>query len=56
MDSTFPWLSSLAQNFEYYHFNNLNFEFVSNLPTTSKGLVYAAIDYNAADLPIVSSV
>lgn len=31
----------------------MTFEFVSNLPTTSKGLVFMAIDYNAADLPIV---
>lgn len=34
----------------------MSFEFVSNLPTTSKGLVYSAIDYNAADLPVVSNV
>lgn len=34
----------------------MSFEFVSNLPTTSKGLVYSAIDYNAADLPIIGNV
>lgn len=31
----------------------MTFEFVSNLPTTSKGLVFMAMDYNAADIPIV---
>lgn len=31
----------------------MTFEFVSNLPTTSKGLVFMAMDYNASDIPIV---
>lgn len=34
----------------------MQYEFVSNLPTTSKGLVYMAIDYNAADLPIIEEI
>lgn len=34
----------------------MTYEFVSNLPTTSKGLIYMAVDYNAADLPIVEDV
>lgn len=34
----------------------MNYEFVSNLPTTSKGLVYLAVDYNAADVPLVDDV
>lgn len=56
MDTSFPWLSGIAQNFEYYHINSMNYEFVSNLPTTSKGLVYLAVDYNAADVPLVDDV
>lgn len=53
LETSFPWLSGIASNFEYYHINNMTFEFVSNLPTTSKGLVFMAMDYNAADIPIV---
>lgn len=34
----------------------MQYEFVSNLPTTSKGLVYMAIDYNASDLPIIDEI
>jgi hypothetical protein len=32
----------------------MNFEYVSNLPTTSKGISYMAVDYNAADLAVVT--
>ena len=34
----------------------MQYEFVSNLPTTSKGLVYMAIDYNASDIPIIDEI
>ncbi len=52
---TFPWLSQLAPNFEYYRVVDMDFEFVSKLPTTAAGMVYLAIDYNAADPPVVES-
>jgi len=55
LPSTFPWLSSLASNFEQYHFNGLVFQFVStsadalNSTNTALGKVIMATDYNALD-------
>lgn len=31
----------------------MNYEFVSKLPTTASGMIYMALDYNAADIPVV---
>jgi len=56
LSETFPWLSSIANNFEQYRWNGLVFQFVSTssdaiASTTDLGLgqVVLAADYNAAD-------
>jgi len=49
---TFPYLASIAQNFEEYHVHGLVFEFVSSASTyaagTAMGTVIMAMEYNAA--------
>lgn len=50
----FPWLSSIARNFEKYQFKNLKFEFIASSPSTYSGRFYAAIDYDWND-PIATS-
>lgn len=37
-----------------YEIEHLSFEYVSRCPTTATGVMYMAIDYDAADTPIVS--
>lgn len=50
----FPWLSTIARNFEKYQFKNLKFEFIASSPSTYSGRFYAAIDYDWND-PIATS-
>jgi len=61
LDTSFPWLSSIANNYEQYHFNGLVFQYVSTssdaiASTTNLGLgqVCLATDYNAADAAYVN--
>lgn len=61
LSDSFPWLSSIANNYEQYHFNGLVFQFVSTssdaiASTTDLGLgqVVLATDYNAADAAYVN--
>lgn len=56
LDTSFPWLSSIAKNYEQYRINGMIFQFVSTssdaiASTTALGLgqVILATDYNAAD-------
>jgi len=56
LDTTFPWLSSIARNYEQYRINGMIFQFVSTssdaiASTTALGLgqVILATDYNSAD-------
>lgn len=56
LDETFPWLASVARNYEQYRINGMIFQFVSTssdaiADTTNLGLgqVILATDYNAAD-------
>lgn len=56
LDTTFPWLSAIAKNYEQYRINGMIFQFVSTssdaiASTTALGLgqVILATDYNAAD-------
>jgi len=50
----FPWLSSLANNFESYIFNRLRFCYETESSTASTGTVILAVDYDASD-PVPSS-
>lgn len=61
LSDTFPWLSSIANNYEQYRWNGLVFQFVSTssdaiASTTDLGLgqVVLASDYNSADAPFVN--
>lgn len=48
--STFPWLSNVANNYEFYTFQSLRFEFRTTVGTTNSGSVAMAMDYDAADV------
>jgi hypothetical protein len=48
--STFPWLSTLAGNFDQYRFKMLKFHLVSNQPTTVGGRIGLGYDYDSTDL------
>jgi hypothetical protein len=52
--NSFPWLSTIAQNFEKYHFNKLVFKYITRTGTETPGSVYMIPDYDAADSPPVS--
>jgi len=45
----FPWLSSVARNYESYKFNFLKFVFETTSPTSAPGTVILTVDYDAAD-------
>jgi len=46
---TFPWLSTLAGNFDQYVFRSLKFHLVSNQPTTVGGRIGLGYDYDSTD-------
>jgi hypothetical protein len=51
--TNFPWLSSIAKNYESYRFRKLCFHFETDLPTTAPGKMYMSFDYDASDsIPI----
>lgn len=45
----FPWLASIANNYESYIFNSLIFRYESTCNTTTSGSVVLAIDYDPDD-------
>jgi len=47
----FPWLSSLAPNFEKYRFSKLEFKLKPQAPSTKPGVVMLAFDYDPTDAP-----
>jgi hypothetical protein len=49
IDSTFPWLSRLAQNYESYRFRRLTVQYETCCGTATIGTLMMAIDYDAAD-------
>lgn len=48
---TFPWLASLAPNFEQYRFKMLKFMVKPQAPSTKPGVVMLAFDYDPTDPP-----
>lgn len=46
---TFPWLSNIANNYEFYQFVDLSFEYRPACSMITSGSVMLAIDYDAAD-------
>jgi hypothetical protein len=49
VSGTFPWLSSVASNFESYRFERLNFEYETDISTATAGTAIMGLDYDAAD-------
>jgi len=47
--SSFPWLSSIAQSYESYVFEFLEFAYETQAPTSSIGSVILAMDYDSND-------
>lgn len=47
--STFPWLSNIANNYEFYQFKELTVEFRPFVGTSSSGSVMMAFDFDAED-------
>lgn len=46
---SFPWLSAIANNYETYKFQKLEFSFTSCVGTSNSGSVYMYVDYDSAD-------
>jgi len=47
--ATFPWLSSVAKNFESYRFKKLKFCYETEAPSSLGGSAVLSIDYDATD-------
>jgi len=47
--TTFPWLSSIAKDFESYTFRSLKFSYVPTCAKTVTGIITFGCDYDAAD-------
>jgi len=54
--ATFPWLSGIANRFESYSFDSLQFEFRTKTATTALGDVILAVDYDATDAAPTDSI
>lgn len=52
--TSFPWLSGIAKNYESYSWKSLQFEYVPQVGTQTKGRIMMAADYDARDT-VVSS-
>lgn len=53
---TFPWLSTIAPNYESYCFDKLEFEYQNAVGSQNSGTVMLAVDYDASDPAPVSKV
>lgn len=49
LSTLFPWLSTIAQNYESYLFKNLCFEYNTLKGSSTNGKTLLAVDYDAAD-------
>lgn len=49
LNTTFPWLSQVAQNFELYRFRKLHVDYLSSSPSSVAGAICIAPDYNSSD-------
>jgi hypothetical protein len=50
---TFPWLSTIAQQFEKYEFSRLQFEYSTESPSIAGGIIILGTDWDASDPPAV---
>jgi hypothetical protein len=49
LPSAFPWLAEIAQHFESYIFNSLEYHYITVVPTDTAGATAICPDYDAAD-------
>jgi len=49
LPSTFPWLSAIAQRFESFIFERLDFVFETESATSATGALILGVDYDASD-------
>jgi len=49
--TSFPWLSSVANQWELYRFHRLTIHWVPTCPTTQSGAFCLCVDYDALDTP-----
>lgn len=49
LNTTFPWLSQMAQLYESFKFESLRFEIETTASTSTTGSVMAVVDYDASD-------
>lgn len=49
ISTSFPWLSTIAAQYEQYKVRSLRFHFVPFCPTSTKGVVMMMVDYNVND-------
>lgn len=49
LETLFPWLSSIAHNYESYSFDSLRFLYETEAPSSTAGTVLLALDYDASD-------
>lgn len=56
MSNTFPWLNQLANNYESYLFEKLEFEYRTSSSSATSGVLMLAIDYDASDPAPVGKV
>jgi len=54
LSSMFPWLSTIATNFERYRFHSLKCTLIPSVSTATPGRVYMAADYDYDDNPNVN--
>jgi hypothetical protein len=54
LSTTFPWLASMARNWENYKFARIGFMYISRSSTNATGTVIMAPDYDSSDAPPTS--
>jgi hypothetical protein len=54
LQNCFPWLSTIAQNYEQYRFHRVSFRYITRTGTSTTGSVLGAPDYDVLDPPPTS--
>lgn len=56
LSTSFPWLSQIAQNYEMYTVHRISYEWVPIAPTSTRGDIIIAPDYDANDDPPLNEI
>lgn len=54
--ASFPWLSTIARNYDQYAVNSCCYEYVNAAPATKQAMVYMVPDYDVTDAPPASAL